>query len=191
MSLKRINHPFDTDQSGITLVELIITLAIIGIFTTQVIPFIQDSVEKTRLKGAIEKLYADLQFARNYAITQSKPTYLSFKPQGIRWCYGIDDQANCDCDIPGDCAINGLEKTTTFNEFNGIHLIKAKFGSHQYTAFDPARGTSQAGGLNNGTAWFTSSKGYTAAVIVTRLGRIRICSPKLANYSKKCPQQPK
>jgi len=177
----------DTHQSGITLIELIIVLAIIGIFTTQVIPFIQSSVEKTRLKGATEKLYVDLQFARSYAITQSKPIYLSFKPQGIQWCYGIDDQASCDCDIPDDCAINGVENITTFNEFNGIHLMKAKFGKHHYTVFDPARGTSQSGGLNNGTAWFTSSKGYTTAVIVTRLGRIRICSPNLTNYSKKCP----
>jgi len=191
MSLKKINHQFDTDQSGVTLVELIIALAIIGIFTTQVIPFIQGSIEKMRLKGAIEKLYVDLQFARNHAITQSKPTYLSFKPQGIQWCYGIDDQASCDCGIPDDCTINGVEKITTYNDFSGIRLVKAKFGSHHYTVFDPARGTSQSGGLNNGTAWFTSSKKHTAAVIVTRLGRIRICSPNLVNYSKKCPQQPK
>jgi type IV fimbrial biogenesis protein FimT len=84
-------------QTGFTLMELMITVVILAILAAIALPSFQSIIEKRRIVGAADNLFADLQYARSEAIKQNKTITFQFS-SGANWCYGIDDNAaGCDC----------------------------------------------------------------------------------------------
>lgn len=70
-------------------------------------------------------------------------------------------------------------------------MQKARFaGGTDYTAFDPVKGFAQKNGVKNGTVWLKSSNDDQLAVVLNRVGRVRLCSPTLSKYTKQCPKAP-
>jgi type IV fimbrial biogenesis protein FimT len=61
-------------QKGVTLIEMLITLAIMAIAITAVAPSIQSILIKNRIVGEINELSAVIQFARSQAIDQQITT---------------------------------------------------------------------------------------------------------------------
>ena len=61
-------------QKGLTLIEMLITLAIVAIIATAVSPSIQSILIKNRIVSEINELSAVIQFARNNAIEQQITT---------------------------------------------------------------------------------------------------------------------
>ena len=55
-------------QSGFTLLELIVVIAILGIMAAIVVPNYLSWVPKNRIKGAARDLYSNMQLARMAAI---------------------------------------------------------------------------------------------------------------------------
>ncbi len=178
------------NKNGFTLIEILAVLAIISIIFFYAIPSMQDMIEKTRLKGAADKLLADFRYARSVAILNNKPVYVTFKINNAQWCYGISTKTNCDCNTVDACQVNHQDASTSAEDFRGISLEKAKFGTDNIAIFEPNRGTTQIQGLNNGTAWFISAQNKRIAVVVNRLGRVRSCSHDITGYSKLCPLPP-
>jgi prepilin-type N-terminal cleavage/methylation domain-containing protein len=58
-------------QRGVTAVELMVTLAIIGLVALSVLPFLNGVLEPARAKGAAEQVAAGIRLARGYAIGAS------------------------------------------------------------------------------------------------------------------------
>lgn len=154
---------------GFTLVELMVTVAIIGILASIAVPSYQDMIERNRLKEAVESLKSDMMFARTEAIKRSAIINVAIDENGSDWCYGInDDNTACACGTAGDCGI----KAVAGNQFQGTS-VDADFS----TNFNFRRGTA-----GNGTV-IISSANYAARVIVSTMGRIRVCSSDLGGYS--------
>lgn len=163
---------------GFTLIEAMVTVAVIAILAAIAVPAFQNIIDKRRLKEAAEQLYSDMQYARGEALKQNTEVTVAFGGVGgTAWCYGIDDTpaTACDCaNSPGNCTINGVEKVVTSTGFRGISITSTNFvTTGTSVVFDYARGTTQ----NNGTASLSSSTGSAANVIVGRVGRVRLCSP--------------
>ncbi|MDO9371047.1 MAG: GspH/FimT family pseudopilin [Gammaproteobacteria bacterium] len=163
-------------HAGFTLIEAMVTVAVIAILAAIAVPAFQNIIDKRRLKEAAEQLYSDMQYARGEALKQNTPVTVAFGGVGgTSWCYGIDDTpaTACDCaNSPGNCTINGVEKVVTSTGFRGISITSTTFGGND-TGFDSVRGMS----IENGTASLSSSTGSKVDVIVGRVGRVRLCSP--------------
>ena len=179
----------DNNNAGFTLVELMVTVAVTGILLAIAVPAFQSTLDKRRLVGAAEQLYADLQYARTEAIKRNVSVFVSFNT-GTSWCYGIA-LAACNCGTSGSCQLTpGIDRVVDASGFRGVSL-GSTFGTN-YTTFEPRRGTANDGGtLKNGTATLSSTTGEIK-VIVGSLGRVRICSdssnlPQYKPSAGSCP----
>ena len=171
------------NNAGFSLVELMITLAVTGILLAVAVPAFQSNLDKRRLIGATEQLYADLQYARSEAIKRNATVFVSFTA-GANWCYGIA-LAACNCGAVNGCQLDaGVNKMVLATDFRGVTLAQT-FGASMN--FEPRHGLV----ADNGSATFTSSTG-AISVVVGNVGRVRICSASnnLAQYrqsSGSCP----
>jgi type IV fimbrial biogenesis protein FimT len=148
-------------NTGITLVESMIVVAIIGILAALAAPSFSATLDKQRIIGAAEAVLADLRWARTEAIKRNKKVRVIFTT-GSSWSYTIN------VDPTG---INTLLKTVNSSDFPSTTLSTASFaGGVAYTTFDPVRGTN----TNIGTATIISHN-FSAGVVVSTLGRVRIC----------------
>jgi len=149
---------------GMTLLELMIVVAIIGITVAIVAPPFNTILEKQRIKGAAEAVLADLRWARAESIKRNVRVRVTFAT-GSNWSYTINT-------FPALTTSDGvLPKTVNGSDFPSTTLKTPSFaGRVAYTTFDPIRGTN----LNNGTVTI-SSNNFSAGVKISTLGRVRIC----------------
>lgn len=154
-------------HSGLTLLELMVTLSVVAILLTVAVPSFIDLYDRYRLKGAVDTLYADLQFARSEAVRRNADLYLGFSA-GSQWCYGLDSSSTCRCGTAGDCDI----KVVSAGDYPAVTLSSTNF-SGDATSLKPRLGTVSAAG----TVVFQTPQGKEARIIVSPLGRVRRCSP--------------
>ena len=174
---------------GVTLLELLITLVLLSVLLEIAVPAMNHSLDKNRLRDSAEAIYTELRYARSEAIKRKPTNYVavSFTTDGVtNWCFGIREDSACDCTEntvtdPNACMLN-IAGTNTFkrrssSDFPGISLTSTNFVGDR-TEFSPVRGTANPAG----TVFLQSNNGWQLRVIVTALGRVRICSPSGANY---------
>ncbi len=144
-------------QLGFTLPEIMVTVAILGVLAAIAAPSFTGMLERRRLVGATETIMSDLRWARSEAIKRNADVTITFIPGAAgAWSYTID---------PGDKTVD----SATVAEYNGIALAENFSGDD--AVFDHVRGTA-----SNGTITLTSANGNALNVVVSTLGRVRICS---------------
>ena len=161
-----MNRP---QSAGFTLIELMIVIAITAILTALAVPSFSVTLDNQRISGAAEAVLNDLRWARSEAIKRNTEVRVTFT-SGSNWSYTIDT-------VPELVTSDGvLPKTVDGSDFPSTTLSTASFsggGGVAYTTFDPVRGINS----NNGTVTIESDH-YTGDVIVSSLGRVRICGTK-------------
>jgi len=162
-------------KKGFTLVELMVTVAIVGIIASMAVPSFSKMIERNRLKEAIESLKSDLMFTRTEAIKRSANINMSIKINGSSWCYGIDVDNNtdntdandaCDCTIVSPNSGSCIVKTVAGSQFTGTTLT-----ADRNITFFFRRGSA------SNTNAILSTSNYSVKVIVSDIGRVRVCSP--------------
>jgi len=145
-------------QSGFTLVELLIVIAIIAILTAIAVPSFSDMIERNKLKQAAEGVKSDLQWTRSESIKQSCNIPIVFTP--ATWQYVISP------------CTSGAK--TIIQTSSAVSMSNPAFTDNIIT-FNFRRGESEDGGVT------LTTTNYQVTVEVDDGRRIRICNPVAAN----------
>lgn len=166
-------------RAGFTVIELVVSFAIVAILVVAVVPSFDGFRVRERLKGAATNLYTDLQFARSESVQRNAVVTVSFNA-GASWCYGIHQGAvACDCTTANSCSI----KTVSGTDFPGISISQAQFasasGTNNWYAINPRRGQSldAAGNAVSGNVVFAGAGSRSLRGDLNAVGRVHLCSP--------------
>lgn len=173
-----MTSPRQANRSGFTLVELTLVIAVLAIALTTSLPAFSTMIERQRLRAAGADVHAALLLARGEALRRDAAVAVSFAEAAgdAPWCYGLNDGEPCDCRRSGDCATAGSPaRVRQGRDFTGVAL-STNFTPRQTAVFHPARGTATPGTvrLSNGAG--------SLHVVVSSLGRVRVCSPEGADF---------
>jgi len=171
----------DTGDSGFTLVELLVTLALVALLVAVAAPAMAAFLDKARLRSATQTLAQELRQARTHALSHQNTIYFSFSVRAQQWCYGWRDDSACQCDshTPSALCQTANDKRThrqSSVDYPAVKLTGNRRSTHGTVVFSPLRGTA------TGTTFLVHNGYSQARVIVSPLGRIRICSPDGRDY---------
>ena len=185
---------FRRSQGAFTLIEMVVTVSVLAILAAIAVPSFLNTLEKRRVVGAAEQLYADLQYARSEAIKGNRRVGIYFTPSTTSWCYGLDDDTTTACVCGAaepNCTVDTVQKVFRSDGFRGVSLSSplgfGGTGPDNETGFEPRRGQPMRtinSELAVGTVEFSSAS-QQLNVVLSAQGRIRLCSPtakKVAGY---------
>lgn len=161
-----MTHPVGSLR-GFTLVELLISLVILGIIVAFAVPSLTSTVNTSHVRGATEALYSDLQWARSEAIKNNNFMTLSVYP--AKNCYGFiaGNNTPCDCSVANACT-----KTVTNTQVTLATAGLPVNGSVNTLVFD-STGLAVVGA--GGSVTLTAGK--QGSVAVNAIGRIGLTLP--------------
>lgn len=137
--------------SGLTLIELVIVVAIVGTLVALTAPSFKRMIDIQRLRGINAALITDLQFARAEAASRNQRVWVRFTNTGTALtCYVIltGDATQCSCQsvvndvcppIPGVGPGSPAIRTVRVEQSLGV-TVTVPASQTQYIGFDPATG---------------------------------------------------
>ena len=156
----------DHRLAGFTLFELLITLSLIGILSGLAVPAYQGLILNNRLRAAAETIADDLRQARREAIMSNRSREVNFlRSSGKHWSYSVS-------------SASAVQKATSSTDFPHISLAQPSFSGTGSIRFTPVRGTANGGRLD-----LSTSAGKDISIILSPLGRVRLCSSSDARYA--------
>jgi len=161
-------------DQGFTLVELLITLSILAIVLTMAIPAFSEATDSVRRRTQVNQLLADLNFARNRAITSRRTVSLC---AGKTSCDGIarwKDQVVIFDDLDGNGRLDGNELPLRVSTLAGTYEWNwGNFRNQRHMSFKPDGTTHSL----NGTFTLCRENQALHKIVINATGRMRLESP--------------
>ena len=157
--------------SGLTLLELLLTLSILMLLVSLGSPAINAIQKNMQLKGAAESCYFAFQQARVTAITKNIDVAVAIR-SGKTWCAALSDKGACDCTIAHQCKVDRVEYKVDFSDYRFVSIKKVTFGADNLAVFDANRGLAIG---HAGSIVFTDGE-KQLKLILSNMGRVRICA---------------
>lgn len=174
---------------GVTLIELMVTIAVLAILATLAAPSFSDFFQRYRLRGAAEGVSSLVAGARAEALMRNRNVGVVFSGTGEDWCVGavstpdpvggtlVPDAATCDCSVAAatsTCKLGDRVTVVNGTQHNGVAVSTA--ASPAALTFD--RLTGAVNPLTGTTATLQSPNDkYSLKFQVTALGRTLFCVP--------------
>lgn len=171
-------------QFGFTLIELMVTLAVLAVVLAAAVPSFADFFDKYRLRGAADAVVSLVSNARAEAVKTDQDINVAFTGSGTAWCLGANAAGTptggnkagaasaCDCSSASACQVSGQRMAVEQDAFPGVQVGTLPTA----IIFDSKLGTITP--LGTRTVTLTSPKGkYDIQVEVNALGQARSCRP--------------
>jgi len=166
---------------GVTLVELLLIVAVLGILVTTAVPAFTDWIAKARVKNATENIHGLILVARNEGTIRDANLFVSINTS--HWCVGVAAFTGCDCTITtgeSSCVLSVGESNVLHavvgDDFPGVSISENFPGVG--TRFNRLRKTASPAGT-----LAISSRGQTLEIKVGLAGRVRVCNPGTVGFS--------
>ena len=147
-------------RRGITLIELMVTLAVISIVLLIAAPSFTEFLAKRRVEGVAHELSTDLQYARSLAVNNRIEVTLN----------RISDTQY---EITGTVVEGGASVARTFK---AMQLSGVTLDGSTSISYEPHRGTRSTVGADPAITVAANGTGATLTVSVNPMGQARICS---------------
>lgn len=93
-------HP-TRPKAGLTFIELIIAVVILGVLVAVGVPSMQEFIAKRRVQAAADELLTDLRLTRSIVMGSNKPVQMRVVTSSAMTCYVISDRiafaGECNC----------------------------------------------------------------------------------------------
>ena len=157
--------------SGLTLLELLVTVSILVLVVSLGSPAINSIQKNMQLKGAVQSSYFAFQQARVAAITKNIDVTVAIR-SGENWCAALSGSGVCDCSIPNECTLDGVEYMVNFADYRFVSIDKVTFGKDSIAVFDSNRGLA----IGHAGSIIFSDGDKQLKLILSNMGRVRICA---------------
>lgn len=172
-------------NTGFTLVELMVTLAVLSITLVAAAPSFVDFFDKYRLRGAVDDVVSVISDARAASVKADRDVNVSLGGANTSaWCLGanaatepsggdpVSPAADCDCTDASQCLVGGGRLAVDVGQEGRVSVDSLATAF----AFDSKLGLKDP--LAPSTATFTSPRGrYALRVMVNALGQASVCTP--------------
>lgn len=185
-----VNSRFPNSR-GLTLIELLIGLVIVGVLAALVAPAFNDMVLRQRVRGVNAQLVTDLQFARAEAAARSQWARIRFRSNATQTCYTIFtstmNSKRCDCLLGAGSACTDAAtrevRTQSVPNSTGV-FVGVPTGQATAFAFDhiaggivsiPTDDSSSALGSYTVNVYADTSRALRN--VLNQSGRVTVCAP--------------
>ena len=161
-------------QGGFTFIELMVTIAIVGVLLALAAPNLSSYWQESRLVSATEAVYSKMQLARSVALAKNEDIDVRFPATGTSWCLAVTENSSTVCGC-GSCSLAGMPDTNLLaSDYPNVSVAV----SNAISTFTMPRGIVTGGG----DVVLTLSSGEQATVRLSVIGRVSICSDDLNQY---------
>lgn len=172
---------------GLTLIELMVTVGIVGVILAVATPSMVDFINKRRVRLVADELSTLMVYARSEAVLRNRRVNVFFSTGGSQSCYTIAEFSalgRCDCSSTPICTGGFLQlKTVSIPSQSGVSLSPAEHlryntGRPGIDGFALAfMVPSLQSNPSNAMVEITGGRGYQLRMQLTPLGRPTLCSP--------------
>ena len=169
-------------RAGVTLIEMMITLAVMVVLGAMAMPSLLAMAARQRLQSAAHQLQADVALAKLASARHGQAVYLRFQP-GSAWCYQLTTGPGGDCHQTAAGPAHGVLRVVRAADHPGIALLEAST-----MVVDLSRPDSLPVHASAGQALFATRQGFLLRVRVGPQSRASLCSVGLPiSGTQACP----
>lgn len=147
--------------AGFSMVELLITLVLLGIVAAIAVPSFRGWVDNSNLKAAARMVSSDFYDTRGRASSENRPYTITYRPDPTNSCRIQAAAAN---------NLTAVDETKTFGEFRNVRLTSVNGGTADVAITIQSRGSVTP----NGTVVVTNNRNSTGTITLLITGRAHV-----------------
>ena len=164
----------EMNKKGFTILEMLITITIIGIISAMAYPSFSRMVSNYRLRSGAWELVTDINKTKIEAIRRNAFVSFNFNTANNTYIIFVEDKFNRNWILDaGETQLKSFRLGSYGISYNGVPTFPVNANNIPSFGFDP-RGMPRANGLDTGTVSLKNSIGTTFNIVMSRGGKVSV-----------------